>query len=101
MFQARRSCLGSERCFGRKVVVEAAVGETCGLHQIGQADAVEAMLAKQSTSCLDDSLAIICGLPFGQFHRPISRKFNPLLDIIMMYIIGFLHLMMLIVTIEV
>src|SRR5262245_28698006 len=87
MFQPRGSCLGSERCFGRKVVVEAAVSEACGLHQIGHADAVEAMLAKQSTSCLDDALAILCGLLFGQFHCASSRKMNSLLDIIMLSVI--------------
>src|SRR6266481_6374978 len=87
MFQARGSCLGSERCLGRKVVVEAAVGEAGGLHQIGHADAVEAMLAKQAASCLDDALAIICGLLFGQFHCAISRKMNSLLDIIIAFII--------------
>src|SRR4029077_6148273 len=87
MFQARGSCLGSERCFGKKVVVEAAVGEAGGLHQIGQAGAGEAMLAKQAASSLDDSLAIICGLLFGQFHCAISRKMNSLLDIIIIFII--------------
>jgi hypothetical protein len=89
MFQARGSCLGSERCFGRKVVVEAAVGEAGGLHQIGHADAVEATLAKKAASCLDDALAIICGMLFGQFHCAISRKNNSLLDIIMILIIVF------------
>src|SRR5262245_41313015 len=87
MFQPRGSCLGSERCFGGKVVVEAAVSEACGLHQIGHADAVEAMLAKQSASCLDDALAILCGLLFGQFHCASSRKMNSLLYIIMLSVI--------------
>src|SRR6266404_6649953 len=68
MFQAGRSCLGSERCFGREVVVEAAMGEACGLHQIGHADAVEATLTEQAASRLDDALAIICGLILSQFH---------------------------------
>jgi hypothetical protein len=63
------------------------VGEAGGLHQIGHADAVEATLAKKAASCLDDALAIICGMLFGQFHCAISRKNNSLLDIIMISII--------------
>ena len=54
------------------------MGEACGLHQIGHADAVEAMLAKQAASCRDDVLAILCGLLFGQFDCTIPRKINSL-----------------------
>src|SRR5215831_9577175 len=87
MFQACRSDLGRQRRFGRKVVVEPAVGKAGGLHQIGHANSVEAVLVKQTAGCFDDALAIICGLLFGQFHRAISSQTNSQPDIIMMYIL--------------
>jgi hypothetical protein len=78
--------LGSERRFGRKVVVEAAVGEAPTAF-IKSATASEAMLTTQAVGCLDDALAIICGPLFGRFHCAISRKLNSSLDIIMIIVI--------------
>src|SRR6516164_2037692 len=63
------------------------MGEACGLHQIGHADAIEPMLAKEAEGCFDDALAIMCGLLFGQLHCCSSRKTKRLLDIIMILVI--------------
>jgi hypothetical protein len=50
------------------VSVETAVGETCALHEIGDADAVDAALSKESGGNFKDSLAILCGLGAAYSH---------------------------------
>ena len=47
----------------------------------------ERLGAQQAASCLDDALALICSLLFGQFHCASPERMNSLLDIIMIYII--------------
>ena len=60
--------LGYEVFLGFKVTVEAAVGEACGLHEIGDADAVDAALAKQTSGDVQDSLVIFCFLLTADSH---------------------------------
>ena len=67
------SRLGSKRFLGGKVVVEAAVGETRGLHQVRQTDAFESMLTEKATGCFDDAMPVSGDLRFGQFHLSIFR----------------------------
>jgi hypothetical protein len=46
------------------MVIKATMREASGFHQIGHAHAIEARLAKEATSRIDDTLAILCCLLF-------------------------------------
>ena len=47
-FENPRTGLGGERVLGFEVIVEAAMGEAGGMHQVGDADRLEALLAEQA-----------------------------------------------------
>jgi hypothetical protein len=55
------------------MVVEAAMREARIAHQIRDADAVEALLAKQSGGGLDDPRLVFIGLLFGDAHVSSAR----------------------------
>jgi hypothetical protein len=60
--------LGYEIFLGFKVTVEAAVGEACGLHEIGDADAVDAALAKKTSGYVEDSFVVLGFLLAADSH---------------------------------
>jgi hypothetical protein len=60
--------LGYEVFLGCKVTIEAAVGEACGFHEIGDADAVDAAFAKQTRGDIQDSLVIFGFLLAADSH---------------------------------
>ena len=62
------ACLGDEVFLGFEVAVEAAVGEACGLHEFGDADAVDAALAKEPGCDVEDSLVVFGFLDAAYFH---------------------------------
>jgi hypothetical protein len=56
---------------GFEVAVKAAMGEAGGLHQVRDADAVEAPLAKQSAGGVDDAVPVLGGLFPAHSHRSL------------------------------
>ena len=64
--------LGGEVVLGFEVPVEAATRQASGLHQVVQADAVEAALAEQPGGAVEDALPIGFGLLTGDFHRDLQ-----------------------------
>ena len=58
-----------QRVLAWKVVVEAAMCETRCLHEIGDADAIEAVLAELGAGDLHHVGAVLRSLLAGDFHR--------------------------------
>ena len=60
--------LGDEVFLGFEMAVEAAVSEACGLHELGDADAVDATLAKEPGGYFENSLVVFGFLDSAYFH---------------------------------
>jgi hypothetical protein len=61
--------LGYEVFLRFKVSVEAAVGEAGSLHEVGDADAVDATLAKEASGDVEDALVVLGFLLAADSHE--------------------------------
>jgi hypothetical protein len=54
--------------FGIEMPVEAAMGQLRRLHDVGDADAVKPLLARQRACRIDDAFAVFCGFLSAHAH---------------------------------
>src|SRR5260370_41938630 len=62
--------LGNERFFGRKMVIEASLGEPGLLHQFREADGVDTLFPEKPLRCCEDEFSVLNRLLLGNAHWP-------------------------------
>src|SRR5258708_36117577 len=62
--------LGSGRFFGRKMVIEASLGEPGLLHQLREADGVDTLFPEKPLRCCEDEFSVLTRRLLGNAHWP-------------------------------
>src|SRR5205085_5322965 len=79
--QHLRAAFGGEFILRAKLMIEAAIRQASALHDLGDRDALESLLAEQPDSDLDDPRAIFRRLLPAHFHACSPSALDKLYDI--------------------